>query len=41
MRKTATFTQYAVAAAEEALEDAAWKPNNQQQREATVFSSND
>lgn len=36
IRKTATFTQYAVAATEEALEDAGWKPNNYQQKEATV-----
>ncbi len=27
--KTATFTQYALAAAEEALTDAGWKPTNQ------------
>lgn len=32
----ALFAQYAVAAAEEALEDAGWKPTSHEQREATV-----
>jgi 3-oxoacyl-(acyl-carrier-protein) synthase len=37
----ALFAQYAVAATEEALEDADWKPTSHEQREATVsrFSS--
>ncbi|KAK2765645.1 Mitochondrial beta-keto-acyl synthase [Arachnomyces sp. PD_36] len=35
IRKTATFTQYAVAATEEALEDAGWKPTSSEQKEAT------
>lgn len=32
----ALFTQYALAATEEALEDAGWKPTVSEQREATV-----
>jgi 3-oxoacyl-(acyl-carrier-protein) synthase len=32
----AQFSQYAMAATEEALEDAAWKPTSHEQREATV-----
>lgn len=32
----AMFAQYAMAAAEEALEDAGWKPTAFEQREATV-----
>ncbi|KAI0841790.1 putative 3-oxoacyl--synthase [Hypoxylon sp. FL0890] len=34
-RRTSTFTQYAIAATEMALEDAAWKPHNQEDLEAT------
>ncbi|KAL1964998.1 hypothetical protein VTN77DRAFT_6198 [Rasamsonia byssochlamydoides] len=34
-RKMAQFAQYAVAATEEALEDAGWKPTSHEQREAT------
>jgi 3-oxoacyl-[acyl-carrier-protein] synthase II len=34
----ALFAQYAMAATEEALEDAGWKPTNFEQREATVSS---
>ncbi|OXV06576.1 hypothetical protein Egran_05656 [Elaphomyces granulatus] len=34
-RKTAQFTQYAVAAADEALRDANWLPTSHEQREAT------
>lgn len=33
----ALFAQYAMAAAEEALEDAGWKPTPFEQREATVW----
>jgi 3-oxoacyl-[acyl-carrier-protein] synthase II len=32
----ALFAQYAMAATEEALEDAGWKPEPLEQREATV-----
>lgn len=32
----AMFAQYAMAATEEALEDAGWKPTKFEQREATV-----
>lgn len=32
----ATFSQYALAAAAEALEDAAWMPEDDEGREATV-----
>lgn len=32
----ARFSQYAVAATEEALEDAGWKPTSYEQRQATV-----
>lgn len=35
-RKMAMFAQYAMAATEEALEDAGWKPTVFEQREATV-----
>ncbi|EER45786.1 3-oxoacyl-acyl carrier protein synthase [Histoplasma capsulatum H143] len=35
-RKTANFTQYALVATEEALEDAGWKPTNREQQEMTV-----
>ena len=38
VRKTAQFTQYALAAAEEALRDANWLPTSHEQREATVNS---
>ncbi|KAL2001385.1 hypothetical protein VTN02DRAFT_1833 [Thermoascus thermophilus] len=34
-RRMARFAQYAVAATDEALEDAGWKPSAQEQREAT------
>ncbi|KAK2777284.1 Mitochondrial beta-keto-acyl synthase [Onygenales sp. PD_12] len=34
-RKTAKFAQYALAATEEALEDAGWKPTTHEQREMT------
>lgn len=34
----ALFAQYAMAATEEALEDAGWKPTKFEQREATVRS---
>ncbi|EED21941.1 beta-ketoacyl synthase (Cem1), putative [Talaromyces stipitatus ATCC 10500] len=34
-RRMATFAQFAVAATEEALEDAAWRPTSDEQREAT------
>ncbi|PGH13245.1 beta-ketoacyl-acyl-carrier-protein synthase II [Helicocarpus griseus UAMH5409] len=34
-RKTAKFTQYALAATEEALEDAGWKPTSHEQKEMT------
>lgn len=37
-RKMARFTQFAMAATEEALEDAAWRPVSDEQREATVLS---
>lgn len=30
------FAQYAIAATEEALEDAGWKPTREEEREATV-----
>lgn len=36
-RKMAMFAQYAMAATEEALEDAGWKPTVFEQREATVI----
>lgn len=36
-RKMALFAQYAMAASEEALEDADWKPSDFDQREATVM----
>lgn len=32
----ARFAQFAIAATEEALEDAAWRPTTDEQREATV-----
>jgi 3-oxoacyl-(acyl-carrier-protein) synthase len=35
-RKTASFAQYGLAAAEEALEDAGWKPTQPDDLEATV-----
>jgi 3-oxoacyl-[acyl-carrier-protein] synthase II len=35
-RKMALFAQYAMAATEEALEDAGWRPELFEQREATV-----
>jgi hypothetical protein len=35
----AMFAQYALAATEEALEDAGWKPTKFEQKEATVRSS--
>lgn len=35
-RKMARFAQYAMAASEEALEDAGWKPTSFEEREATV-----
>lgn len=35
-RRMARFAQYAIAAAEEALEDAGWKPSARERREATV-----
>jgi 3-oxoacyl-(acyl-carrier-protein) synthase len=35
-RKMARFAQYAMAASEEALEDAGWKPTVFEDREATV-----
>jgi 3-oxoacyl-[acyl-carrier-protein] synthase II len=38
-RKMARFAQFAMAATEEALEDAAWRPTSDEQREATVCSS--
>lgn len=38
-RKMALFSQYAMAAAEEALEDAGWKPNKGDDLEATVIIS--
>lgn len=38
-RKMALFAQYAMAATEEALEDAGWKPEPIEQREATVWMS--
>jgi 3-oxoacyl-[acyl-carrier-protein] synthase II len=34
-RRMAQFTQYAIAATEMALEDAGWKPNKQEDKEAT------
>lgn len=34
----ARFAQYAMAATDEALEDAGWKPSAHEQREATVGS---
>jgi 3-oxoacyl-[acyl-carrier-protein] synthase II len=34
-RRMAQFTQYAIAATEMALEDAGWKPNRQEDKEAT------
>lgn len=37
-RKMARFAQFAMAATEEALEDAAWRPTSDEQREATVCS---
>lgn len=38
-RKMARFAQFAMAATEEALEDAAWRPTSDEQREATVCHS--
>lgn len=35
----ARFAQFAMAATEEALEDAAWRPNSPEQLEATVRHS--
>lgn len=35
----ALFAQYAMAATEEALEDAGWKPTDFEQREATVWAA--
>ena len=35
-RRVATFSQYALVAAEEALEDAAWHPTEESELEATV-----
>lgn len=35
-RKMAKFAQYAVAATDEALEDAGWKPTKEEEKEATV-----
>lgn len=35
-RKTAKFTHYALAATEEALDDAGWKPSSPEQKERTV-----
>lgn len=32
----AKFVQFAIAATEEALDDAAWRPSSDEQREATV-----
>ncbi len=32
----AEFTQYAIAAAEEALDDAGWRPTTDEDKEATV-----
>lgn len=32
----ATFTQYAMAASHEALEDAGWTPQSEEDRQATV-----
>ena len=32
----ATFTQFAVAAAEEAVEDAGWRPRSEEERENAV-----
>jgi len=37
----AKFAQYAMAAAEEALEDAGWKPTTCEEKEATVKTKND
>jgi 3-oxoacyl-(acyl-carrier-protein) synthase len=37
-RKMALFAQYAIAATEEALEDAGWKPTSSDDRIATVSS---
>lgn len=34
----AKFAQYAMAAAEEALGDAGWKPTSSEQKEATVWN---
>lgn len=35
----ATFSQYAVAAAEEALKDSGWRPGSNEQQERTVGHS--
>ena len=35
-RRMSTFMQYAMLAASEALDDAAWRPETDQQREMTV-----
>lgn len=35
-RKTAKFAQYALAATQEALEDAGWKPEKEEEKEMTV-----
>ena len=37
----AKFAQYAMAAAEEALDDAGWKPTTCEEKEATVKTKND
>lgn len=37
-RKMALFSQYAMAAASEALDDAGWKPSKEEDLEATVCS---
>ncbi len=39
-RKMATFTQYALAAAREALEDAEWDPKSEDELDATVSALN-
>lgn len=40
-RKMAKFAHYAMAASEEALEDAGWKPTSNEDLEATVGISKD
>lgn len=37
----AKFAQYAMAAAEEALDDARWKPTTVEEKEATVRTKDD